>query len=387
MASTAALQARLKELSIALAQIHPLIDRLRNFTVAIGQGDEARLELGQEIHGSLKEAEEQMEILKVEVDALETGNENGRRGMDNAKELEKERIVSLAGRLADEIKRTRVEFRNAQLQAKRNAEAAKRKERELLFSRSQSAERRSQSTEKLSHGDIVKNASSDVTAALRRTHQLMQAELSRSQFAHQTLEQSTAALSSLSESYTDLDSLLSSSRNLVGSLLRSQKSDTWYLETAFYILVGTISWLIFRRILYGPLWWLVWLPIKLIARSAFAILGTVGITSTAVQSQSSASLTQSMPQEAPTFGQTAVMPSASVSASWDQAQASEEQPETDRLIDQIGDMVEKNSKLEEGTNIDDVSPEERQRQEEIPRNPKKRMYEATEVEQNQRDEL
>jgi hypothetical protein len=80
-----------------------------------------------------------------------------------------------------------VDFRNAQLQAKRNAEAAKRKERELLFSRSQSAERRSQLNEKLSHDDIVKNASNDVTAALRRTHQLMQAELSRSQFAHQTL--------------------------------------------------------------------------------------------------------------------------------------------------------------------------------------------------------
>ncbi|KAH1487398.1 hypothetical protein LV164_002744 [Aspergillus fumigatus] len=387
MASTAALQARLKELSIALAQIHPLIDRLRNFTVAIGQGDEARLELGQEIHGSLKEAEEQMEILKVEVDALETGNESGRKGVDNAKELEKERIVSLAGRLAEEMKRTRVDFRNAQLQAKRNAEAAKRKERELLFSRSQSAERRSQLNEKLSHDDIVKNASNDVTAALRRTHQLMQAELSRSQFAHQTLEQSTAALSSLSESYTDLDSLLSSSRDLIGSLLRSQKSDTWYLETAFYILVGTISWLIFRRILYGPLWWLVWLPIKLIARSAFAILGTVGITSTAVQLQPSASLSQSMPHEAPTLGQTAAMPSASISASWDESQALEEQSETDRLIDQIGDTIEKNSKLGDETNIDDVSPEERQRQEEIPRNPKKRMYEATEIEQDLRDEL
>jgi protein transport protein SEC20 len=94
-----------------------------------------------------------------------------------------------------------------------------------------------------------------------------------------------------------------------------------------------------------------------------------------------------MPEEAPTLGQTAVMPSASISASWDQAQASEEQPETDRMIDQIGDMVEKNGRLEDETNIDDVSPEERQRQEGIPRNPKKRMYEATEVEQNQRDEL
>lgn len=31
------------------------------------------------------------------------------------------------------------------------------------------------------------NAAGDVTAALRRTHQTMQAELSRSQFAQQTL--------------------------------------------------------------------------------------------------------------------------------------------------------------------------------------------------------
>lgn len=87
------------------------------------------------------------------------------------------------------------------------------------------------------------------------------------------------------------------------------------------------------------------------------------------------------------MGQTVIVPSASISATWDQAQASEEQEETDRIIDQIGDMVEKNSRSEEETNIDDVSPEERQRQEEIPRNPKKRMYEATEVEQNRRDEL
>jgi protein transport protein SEC20 len=94
-----------------------------------------------------------------------------------------------------------------------------------------------------------------------------------------------------------------------------------------------------------------------------------------------------MPHEAPTLGQTAAMPSASISASWDESQAPEEQSETDRLIDQIGDTIEKNSKLGDETNIDDVSPEERQRQEEIPRNPKKRMYEATEIEQDLRDEL
>ena len=87
----------------------------------------------------------------------------------------------------------RAQFRKAQLQAKRNAEAAKRKERELLFEDIQegkttpghSGGRRGH--EKLTHDELLLNASSDVTAALRRTHALMQAEVSRSQFAHETL--------------------------------------------------------------------------------------------------------------------------------------------------------------------------------------------------------
>ncbi|PYI13466.1 Sec20 domain protein [Aspergillus violaceofuscus CBS 115571] len=386
MSSLTELQSRLKELSTALADIHPLVSRLQNFTTAIGQGDEARLELGTEIHALLKGAEDQLELLRVEVEGLEAGPESRRKALDNEKESERERVVALAGRLAEELKRTRRDFRNAQLQAKRNAETARRKERELLFSRSQSADRKNQPAEKLTQDEIVKNASNDVTAALRRTHQLMQSELSRSQFAQETLEQSTAALSSLSESYTDLDSLLASSRNLVGSLLRSQKSDTWYLETAFYILLGTIAWLVFRRILYGPLWWLVWLPVRLLARSTFAILGVVGITSRAVQASESvtpvAQLVQETPVVAPKVEPTVQI--AEQEAVWDQVPVTDE-TEEDRLIDQIGELVEEIEQQEE-TNIDDISPEERQRQAELPRNPKKRMFEATEV-PHHRDEL
>lgn len=108
MSSTLALQTRLKELSTALAQIHPLVHRLRNFTTAIGQGDEARLELGAEIHARLKEAEEEMELLKVEVEALETTGAGGRRkgGADSAEEdAERERVVGLAARLAEDLMR------------------------------------------------------------------------------------------------------------------------------------------------------------------------------------------------------------------------------------------------------------------------------------------
>ena len=95
-------------------------------------------------------------------------------------------------------------------------------------------------------------ASTDITAALRRTHALLSTELSRSRFAQETFDESTAALEGLGEHYSDLEGLLTNSKTLLGTLLRSQKSDTWYLETAFYLLLATLGWLFFRRILFGP---------------------------------------------------------------------------------------------------------------------------------------
>lgn len=184
-------------------------------------------------------------------------------------------------------------------------------------------------------------------------------------------EQSTAAISSLSESYSSLDTLLASSRSLASSLLRSQKSDTWYLETAFYILLGTIAWLVFRRILYGPLWWLVWLPLQLILRAMFAVLSVLGLSSASKSVQ---------PSDSPIVGDisatiqqaaTAVT-SGSVHKGTEQEEPSED--EQDRLIDKIGQMVEQNEK-QGHHDIDDISLEEKQRQDELPRNSKKRMYE------------
>lgn len=191
-------------------------------------------------------------------------------------------------------------------------------------------------------------------------------------------EQSTAAISSLSDSYSTLDTLISSSRNLLSSLLRSQKSDTWYLETAFYIMVGTIAWLLFRRILYGPLWWLVWLPVRLFIRFLFTIFGAVGITSTAVHSSQAAGA--NAPLETPELGHETRSPAlegAGGDTAWErkQAAAANEKSGRDRVIDDIGDMADRSKKHGE-TNVDDISPEERERQDEIPRNPKKRMYEA-----------
>lgn len=47
---------------------------------------------------------------------------------------------------------------------------------------------------KLTQDDLVVNASNDITAALKQTHHLMQAEVSRSQFAQQTLGESCSTL-------------------------------------------------------------------------------------------------------------------------------------------------------------------------------------------------
>lgn len=70
------------------------------------------------------------------------------------------------------------------------------------------------------------------------------------------------------------------------------------------------------------------------------------------------------------------IPQGTVSATdtaWEQEQAAVQgDSNRDRMIDQIGDMAES---TKQETNVDDISPEERERQEEIPRNPKKRMYE------------
>lgn len=204
----------------------------------------------------------------------------------------------------------RGQFRTAQLTAKRASEAAKQQERKLVFANLQrssqsnsgtstpdlsAGRRQHQSNKQLTQDEVLVNASSDVTSALRRTHDLLTSELSRSRFAQETLDQSTAALADLGEKYSGLDSLLNNSKNLLGTLVRSSKSDTWYLETAFYILIATISWLVFRRLIYGPAWWFIWLPLKyLLFKPFYFIFAAFGISTRAHPTQSAVSSISSL---------------------------------------------------------------------------------------------
>ncbi|EEA19068.1 Protein transport protein sec20 [Talaromyces marneffei ATCC 18224] len=383
MSTLHALQSRLKETSNALNETKPLIDRLRNFTHAIGQGDEARLELGAEIHSRLKHVEDDIEILNVEVQGLEvaTSQQSKRKPTSDVnggeKDAEKKRVIGIAERLAGELRRTRTEFRTAQLQANRNAEAARRKEREMLFTRPSERAETAKGANKFTQNDVVVNASSDVTAALRRTHELMQAELSRSQFAQETLEQSTAALSSLSESYANLDSVLSSTRTLVSSLLRSQKSDTWYLETSFYLLIGTIAWLVFRRLLYGPMWWLAWMPVKTLYNLVASVIGLATISSSVATTTSVVGTGGTAVANVPggTDTPTIVMDGENAPVMKTYEQISDDIKDEDSVLDKINEMVKGDQPGTQNEAAEEYDG---------PRNTKKRMWEESE---ERRDEL
>ncbi|KAH6853815.1 Sec20-domain-containing protein, partial [Chaetomium sp. MPI-CAGE-AT-0009] len=321
MASFESLQERLAALQETTGQLRELINRLANIqfqpgSVPLSTSDEdnVAIELSTEIGHILREEEEDLELLHEEIIDLRSG----RPGSDA--EHRKTRLKEGAHRLQTELKDCRTSFRKAQLSARRSLETAQKLERDLLlasYAASASASASSstiltnrdttpdpqahsgatppagaqqQQQQQLSHEearaqlltprdrrrlnnkkpgghrsrdqDDVLTTSSDITLALQRTHALIAGEVAKSAFATQTLAESSAALAELQRSYEGLDGLLARSRDLVGTLVRAQKSDTWYLRAALRLLLATLAWLVFRRFLYGPLWWVLWLPLR-----------------------------------------------------------------------------------------------------------------------------
>ncbi|KAH7087044.1 Sec20-domain-containing protein [Paraphoma chrysanthemicola] len=409
--TTQALTTRLTALSESNKATGQLIQRLAKLDFQPGsqplnneEGD-VRLELSAEIHESLKGTEEELELLRQEVeDVVGTGNNTGRR-RDSKTESERSRLAVLLARLTEDLRSSRSQFRKAQLTAKHNADRAKLKERELLFSNLQSGTSTPSSTYRqrkqaqgISEGEVVAQASSDVTAALRRTHQLMQGELSRSRFAQETLEQSTAALADLGEKYSGLNTLLANSKNLVSTLLKSTKSDTWYLETTFYILITTVIWLVFRRWLYGPLtWFLIW-PLKLAFRVVFGVFGlaTASSATTSVAASPSTSLivkpsaTGGIPRRDPNIPQQ--QPYIRVGGGGRGYMNGQDPSPPGSHSQHVGRMAEQNQQQQQEQDVPDHPQFRQQAQEEEvgpvrrgdgtilkesdkPRNPKKKMWE------------
>jgi len=386
---------RLQALADSYKETLTLIQELRNFSSASypdSDPEEKRIELATEIHDNLKEQEDILEILRQDV---EDDSVPQRRGFAE-RESEHERNADLVARLTEDLKNARASFRRAQLSAKRTFDQEKRKEREKLFAdRKESAELRPRPThEKLTQDELAQRAADDVTMALRRVHNQLEGELSRSQFAQQTLEESQQALQSLTQSYSGTTDLLKVSRGFVSQLVRSNKSDTWFLRSSFYMLAATICWLFFRRILYGPMLLLIWYPLKLMWWVSVTSLGAFGLgkSELAASPASVPSLSISvpghnargMPKHSPNM-QFRGMELPAKGGSWDGRPPQPQEP----LRDQVESMVEKVGRMVEngGTVAADIMKEEPETNEE-PRNTKKRMMEV-EVETHvaSRDEL
>ncbi|CCX05996.1 Similar to hypothetical protein [Tuber melanosporum Mel28]; acc. no. XP_002840925 [Pyronema omphalodes CBS 100304] len=169
-------------------------------------------------------------------------------------------ISSLISKIGEDLKIARRQYRKALLQARQN-------------SVQQQAQPKRITNEKVQQQDVVVAASSDVTAALRRTQQLMHAELQKSRFVTETLEESTEALKMLGDRYQAFDNMLGKSKELIRELVKKNKSDKWYYETAIKMLVGMFIWIIIRRLLWGPIILLIVWPVKMIWWTGGTVVG------------------------------------------------------------------------------------------------------------------
>ncbi|KAI6785821.1 uncharacterized protein J7T54_006160 [Emericellopsis cladophorae] len=276
------LQERLSALQETTSQIQDLISRLAELkfqpgSVPLDTSEEGSVsgELSAEITSSLRECEDERELLSEDVEYL--------------RKKEKTRLREGVERQAHELERLRASFRQARLAARKSLLDAQRLERQLLVKSYSIPEHTStdetndeqpasvhipqpiRKQKQYETGTVLSEkdrqtvgASSRVTDSLRQMHASLQSELERSEYAKQTMAESSAAFAQLDESYSGLETMLKSSRDLLGTLLRSQKSDTWYLTTSFYMLTVVGAWLVYRRWLSGPLWWLVLFPLRIL---------------------------------------------------------------------------------------------------------------------------
>ncbi|KAK3329008.1 Sec20-domain-containing protein [Apodospora peruviana] len=433
-----ALQDRLTALQETTGQLKELIDRLATIKFQPGSlplpktsynstddqeyasypvETNVATELSAEINQILREEEEELELLGEEILDISSSNDT-----DNRRRL-KEGVQ----RLDSDLKGCRSSFRKAQLQARNSLLAAQKLERQLLLGSFTPSVPASpvvsavdiQQPEKQNHqnGNItetpvfsrprrnhhkrnkdrdVVSASSDVTEALRRTHSMITDEVSKSAFARQTLAESTEALKQLQQNYEGIDGLLTRSRALVGTLLKSQKSDTWYLRTAFYICLATLAWLVFRRFMYGPLWWLVWFPMRTFFRTA----SRAGSAISSSGGKSSGARMEIVGGEEEGYrvirgvGEEGAVPTVKVGVAPERVvRVVKKGEEEESYVEKVGRIIEDTlgGDKENETEADELDGPPQGGEEEIQKNPKKRMWEEPPVPVQQeipvRDEL
>jgi Sec20 len=124
-------------------------------------------------------------------------------------------------------------------------------------------------------------ATNDVTLALKRTHALLEQELEKSTLSLETLNRSSKTLEQLEHRYGAFDVLIRGSKRLIIELEQADKWDRWRIYAGMAVFGLTCLWIIYKRILRGPLGILIWIGGK-----AFKSGGSVSVVISAAYSTS-----------------------------------------------------------------------------------------------------
>jgi len=191
----------------------------------------------------------QVETLEIMVDDLQ--GEKNRRELRKIVEDFNEKLASL-----------RQETRAALLASKQAIDAQSKSNKEDLLAFASVLQEKQDSSEKTT--DVLMETNSHVTEALRRTVFLMQAELERSVLTSQMLDSSTATLRSTSLQHDVLNSVTSTSKQLITALEKSDWLDRILIISGFVFFLLVVLFILKQRIIDRgfkiAFWWTRFLP-------------------------------------------------------------------------------------------------------------------------------
>lgn len=175
-------------------------------------------------------------------------------------------------RLMEDLITHRIHYRSAVIQARTNLDKAEQEallaiiaktreeapttiaeEKELKDAKSARRTRRDENS-----SNSVLQASSDVTAELRRTHALMSEELSKSALSQELLTESSSTIAKLGEEYSSFSVVLSGSKRLLKELETADRADQLWIGGSFVFLALVSAYIVYKRILSRPVKAVIW---------------------------------------------------------------------------------------------------------------------------------
>lgn len=111
--------------------------------------------------------------------------------------------------------------------------------------------------------DQVLTHNKSITSSLQSTRQLMTTSIVQTELNIDSIDQQTKDLSNLNDKFTDFESLLKKSKNIVRFIEKQDRKDknSIYLSIGFLLLCS--AWVIWRRILKMPVKFLLWSLFKI----------------------------------------------------------------------------------------------------------------------------